>query len=137
MNERAPCGVSVISFPIAQPSIFQYLIYQIYCQLSVKHMWLSAHVFTPIFKNRTVQCTYPLYPINLDRRVIFKQVLRYIVLQVKIISKLILLRENFRSVIFFMEFPPILPMAVAKIFSNKVLVITLKFHFCQIVHHQN
>jgi len=49
-----------------------------------------------------------------------KRILKYATLQLKITSKLLSLRKKFQSVIFFTEFPPLLPMITAKIFNNKV-----------------
>ena len=48
------------------------------------------------------------------------RILKYAVLELKVSSKLFSLRKKFQSVIFFNEFPPLLPMITAKIFNNKV-----------------
>jgi len=119
MNDIEQSGISIVSFPLG--TAFSVPISNISNILSATgevYVIIGTHdqIHFQRLNNSVHICAFPYQ----SGSSIIKQAFRYSILQVKIISKLILSRKSFRSVIFFMEFPPILPMAIAKIFNNNV-----------------
>jgi len=119
MNENDLCGISVVSFPIG--TAFSTPISNLSNILSATnetHVIIGTHDRIHFQKLNNSVHIYA-FPYQLGSSII-KQIVRYCILQLKIISKLFSSRKYSRCVIFFMEFPPLLPMIAAKVFNNKV-----------------
>ena len=119
MNENELCGVSVVSFPIS--GAFSVPISNLSSLLSATcdtYVIIGTHDQIH-FQDLPDSVHLSAFPYQFGSSII-KQVFRYNILQFKIIFKLLSLRENIQSVVFFMEFPPILPMVIMKISGNKV-----------------
>ena len=119
MNENDLCGISVVSFPIG--TAFSTPISNLSNILSATnetHVIIGTHDRIHFQKLNNSAHIYA-FPYQLGSSII-KQIVRYCILQLKIISKLFSSRKYSRSVIFFMEFPPLLPMIAVKVFNNKV-----------------
>lgn len=119
MKENDLYGISVVSFPIS--TAFSVPISSLTNILSVtSETYVIIGTYNQIhFKNLNNLVHIYAVPCQTGSLVI-KQIVRSGILQLKIIFKLFSSRKNFRNVIFYMEFPPLLPMIAAKMFNNKV-----------------
>jgi Glycosyltransferase len=119
MNENDLRGISVVSFPIGKAfsipissmsnilsaTCETYVIIGPHDQIHFQKLNNLVHIYAVPYKTGSL---------------VIKQMVRYGILQLKIIFKLFSLRKSFRNVIFFMEPTPLLPMIAAKMFNNKV-----------------
>jgi len=119
INDNDLCAISVVSFPIG--TAFSVPISNLSRILSaIRETYVIAgtlgQIHFQMMNNSAHICafTYQSGPS------IVKQTFRYGILQLKIISKLFSSRKYSGIVIFFMEFPPFLPMIAAKMLNNKV-----------------
>ncbi len=120
MSEKDLYGISVVSFPICTAfsvpisnlSNILSVVSEIYVIIGTTHNQINFQNLNNLVHIYAVP--YQSGPLRI------KQIVRFGMLQLKIVFKLFSSRKNFRNVIFYMEFPPLLPMIAAKMFNNKV-----------------
>ncbi len=119
MSEDNPQGITVVSFPII--TAFTTPISNLSSIMStISETCVILGTPDQInFQNLSNSLQISAYPYQSGSSRI-RQMLRYNALQIRIISRLFSLRREYRKIIFFMEFPPVLPMIFGKIFQYRV-----------------
>lgn len=119
MSEDNPQGIAVVSFPII--TAFTTPISNLSSIMSaISETFVILGTPDQIyFQNLSNSFQISAFPYQSGSSRI-RQIFRYNALQMRIISKLFSSRRDYKKIIFFMEFPPVLPMIFGKIFQYRV-----------------
>ena len=119
MNENNLCGVSVVSYSVGR-AFCNPISHLLGILSSIRETYaIIGTQDQPQFRNLNDSvhiCAYPYQP----KSNLIMKILRHGILQLNISIKLFLSRKCFQDVIFFMVFPPILPMLTAKLCNKKI-----------------
>jgi len=120
MNGKDLRGISVVSFPISKAfSVPISNLLNILSATSETYAIIGTQDQIHFQKLDHLAHIYVL-PYQSDSSMIRQMVVKYGILQLRTCFKLFSLRKDSQGVIFFMEFPPLLAMVVAKMFHHKV-----------------
>lgn len=119
MNENDLCGISVVSYAVCRAfSIPVSNLLGILSATRETYVIIGAQGQTQ-FRNLNDSVHICAFPYQPESSLIMK-ILRHGILQLNLSIKLFLSRKCFQDVIFFMVFPPILPMLTAKLCNKKI-----------------
>jgi len=120
MNENDLCGISVVSYAVGRAfsNPVSNLLNILSATYGDTYVIIGAQGQTHFQKlNDSVHiCAFPYQP----ESTLIMKILRHGILQLNLSIKLFLRRKCFQDVIFFMVFPPILPMLTAKLCNKKI-----------------
>ncbi|KUL00418.1 MAG: Glycosyl transferase, group 1, partial [Methanomicrobiales archaeon 53_19] len=120
MNENDLCGISVVSYAVGRAfsNPVSNLLNILSATYGDTYVIIGAQGQTHFQKlNDSVHiCAFPYQP----ESTLIMKILRHGILQLNLSIKLFLTRKCFQDVIFFMVFPPILPMLTVKLCNKKI-----------------
>ena len=138
MKDRKPRGIILVSYPIE--SAFNTPISNLSTILrALTETYVIIGTYDPsVTKKKCNSIEYTFFYESCSS--IFSKLIKFEIMQFQILYKIFYLRKNYNGIIFFMEFPPLLPMIIGKLLNKNIhwlfpskISIFLKSHYFKII----